>query len=98
MEHRSWKATDVIRAGARWTLALPQEKITKVHSVAYVQHQRFSKRVLFEDDVAQEAYMPPGTNWSPSPPAFRIGSTHGIRRSRLYIGSRVMSATDGHTP
>ena len=29
-----------------------------IHYVAYVQHQRVLKRVLFEGDVVPEAYMP----------------------------------------
>ena len=40
----------------------------------------------------------PGTNWFPSPPASHIGASHEIRRRRPCKGSRVTSATDGHTP
>ena len=40
----------------------------------------------------------PGTNWSPSAPAFHTGASHGIRRSGRCMESQVTSATDGHTP
>ena len=58
LEHRSGNSGGVIRAGARRTPVFPWEKIVKIHSIALIQHQRVSKRVLFEDGVVPEVYMP----------------------------------------